>query len=178
MFKTFEEITDDIGSELKLAAEKIYRGAVIACVIFALIEFIAAFIVSINIGSFLAFLGIGIGIIIEIVCFMAAAYLIVIILYAKGEKVHLLQTIAESTKKEVEKPSEPVLPVTKSPYATRTAAQKKPNVSSNSANWVCVCGRENAQYVSTCYCGVSKREVKKILEDKAAAKEAASQASE
>lgn len=203
MFRSFDEITNDIGSELKFAAGIIYSASIFLCAIVAILEIFGGIALLFVAESFWGILGIIIGTIagiaFEIVIIMFTAYLITILLYSKGETVHLLNKIADPEKTETEKIVERVSkksvaemlsqltkktetaekheeekketlfkPVSATPVAKKPSSPKwPPEQPSKPGNWICICGSENAKYVSTCYCGVSRKEAKRLWDEEA-----------
>lgn len=202
MLRNFEDITNDIGSELKYAAGRIYSGSIFLCAIVAILEIFGGIALLFVAENFWGILGIVIGTIagiaFEIAIIMATAYLTTIVLYSKGETVHLLNKIADPEKTETEKIVERVSkksvaemlaqlarkteptenheekketlfkPVSATPVVKKPSAPKwPPEQPSKPGNWICICGSENAKYVSTCYCGVSRKEAKRLWDEEA-----------
>lgn len=178
--RSFEEISRDIGGELKLSAESLYRnGMKIQMGIFCL-AVISAIIAGISAEEFPVFLVITGSALVEYMIAAAAIYFAAVRRYAEGEKVHLLEQIAKNgqpsgDKGEVEKKPAAVTESTPSPAkvpmaVTKSAPSLQASIAQTNARndaqkrvppsdrWECACGKMNPPYIFTCSCGRNKRD--------------------
>lgn len=90
MFRSFEDITSNIGAEFKNTARLVCQRAKIFVYILAVLTLIIGIVIAIDHGSFGVFIAFVAGSLFELAIFMSTVYLITINLYGKGEVIHLL----------------------------------------------------------------------------------------
>lgn len=142
--------------------EKIKNLGIILFILTAFGGFIFAIVLAVEVGNFFVFLGVLLGMLI-------AAYVEALLLAGLGELIINTQLTAEYSKKMLNlmqanstgsvapynRPT-PSAPNAPSVQPTRISA---PRQSAKADGWICDCGAHNADYVTSCRCGRSKREV-------------------
>lgn len=155
----FESISGDVGSELKVSAERIHRVGMRIEAVILVLGMIGAVITGISEGDIVPFLIIGSSVTVEYLIACGIISSVAMHRYAKGEQIHLLQQVAENTS-----PAQEAKP--EAPAPVRVVKNNASFVYETPANqpaaegWKCACGRTNASYVSSCACGRSKRDNK------------------
>lgn len=149
----FESLTENLGDKIKKVA--------VATFVVEAIGVIAAGFFLMYTASFL--LGLG-----TIVGGLIACVITFWFMYAFGdmaeqmadtwERVYKLQREIEQMKKGENK-SAPVA-------VTRTSTGTRATAPVAAGKWVCVCGRENEAFASSCVCGITKHEAKQKLAQK------------
>lgn len=161
MFRSFEAITADIGTELKETAKRIYTTGMSIAIIIAVLTVLGGFISAISYESFDVLLICIISAGLELLIALSTLHLITINLYARGEIVHLLKgkETPDSVKPAPVSVSVEVKPATAKDAPATSAPKKKDTtvpVVMTDGTWMCPCGKTNASYVSSCSCGRSK----------------------
>lgn len=142
MFRDFEDVTKDIGTELKETARRIYTRCQVIAFLIAIVAVISGIVLAIDLGEFGVLLYFLLGAAAELLIFLGVAHLITINLYAKGELVHLVRHINDPSQQipvpvVPEKKPEPVMP---------EAAPED-----DSKRWFCTnCGAENSINYGQC----------------------------
>ena len=139
---------NEVGKEIKRMAEKHVISAVIPFVIIA----IAVFALLASKGY--ALVGLIAAIIIILIKYLNARKK-VILLYGYGELIDRVCSIDDHLSG-----STPSLISTVNPQLSTKDPANTTHISSGSG-WTCSCGRKNANYVSTCSCGINKRDLSK-----------------
>ena len=156
--RSFNDISKDIGAELKAAAERIYRIGNLIQLIILIAGVLGGVITFFDTEEFVFFLAIAGGALVEFLIARGIIYLISVRLYAEGEKVHLLKRNGDAPAKE----TPPVVVKTTAAPAPKEypASFGQANMSqpAPAGSWRCSCGRVNASYVSSCTCGKNKRD--------------------
>ena len=160
--RSFDNISKDIGAELKAAAERIYRIGNLIQLIILIVGVLGGVITLFDTEEFIFFLAIAGGALVEFLIARGIIYMISVRLYAEGEKVHLLKRNGDAAAKET---SPAVVKTTATPASTPApktypASFGQANMSqpAPAGSWRCSCGRVNASYVSSCTCGKNKRD--------------------
>ena len=92
------------------------------------------------------------------------AWLSGLMLYAYGEIADRLISIDEkisSNNLTVEESALNTTPETQGDFQSKNCDRKKETGNIPADSWKCTCGRVNASYVSTCPCGINRREIQK-----------------
>ena len=163
-----EEQTADVGNRLKIVAKRVMKNAFIIAIILAVLEVIGGLISWIAVddwtGIFI-FVGGIVAAAVEIPVLIGIAQIIMLCLYAKGESVQLLHMIADEPNSAQPK-ADVILETKKTDKAksvipeTKRTNTVKPVIPQGVETWKCQCENVNPAYLSTCNCGLSKRENK------------------
>ena len=168
--RKFEDITQDIGMELKESAARVYKVGISIQTGILVLALVGAIFASLDEG-FLLFLVIAGSAFVEYLIGCGIIYSVAVHRYAEGEKLHLLETVAENTQPVPESKPEEVKPAVPASGAVRPASAatapapfrpigqvvaNKPATPPD--GWKCACGKVNPPYISTCVCGRNKRD--------------------
>ena len=146
MFRDFEDITKDVGTELKETARRIYNRCQVVAFLLAVIAVITGIVMAVDSESFSVFILFLVGAAAELLVFLGVAHLITINLYAKGELVHLVRHINDPA----QQIPAPGIPEKKPENVMPEAAPED-----DKKRWFCTnCGAENSVNYGQCkVCG-------------------------
>jgi len=151
----FESISDDVGSELKASAQRIFLVGLRIEAVILVLGMIGAVITGISEGDIVPFLIVGSSVTVEYLIACGIIRSVAMHRYAKGEQIQLLEQLVENTSPAAEAKPEAPAPV----RVVKNNASFDYNTPANqpaAEGWKCACGRTNASYVSNCTCGRTK----------------------